>query len=70
MRRSDLASKVAGGQESATARSPGYHTLLTPLLFFPATLLLAAAAMAAWTRRDEPGVRFAIAWLAPSWLVF
>ncbi len=65
----DLVSKVGGGQEGHGA-FPGTHTLLTPLLFFPGTLLIGAAAVTAWTRRMEPGVRFAIAWLIPAWLVF
>jgi 4-amino-4-deoxy-L-arabinose transferase-like glycosyltransferase len=65
----DLAPKLAGGQESHGA-PPGYHTLLAPLLTFPMTLLLPAAVMAAWQRWREPGVRFALAWLIPSWLVF
>lgn len=66
---SDLAPKLAGGQESHGA-PPGYHLLLTPILAFPMTLLLPAAAVAAWRFRAEPGVRFAIAWLIPTWLVF
>jgi 4-amino-4-deoxy-L-arabinose transferase-like glycosyltransferase len=65
----DLAPKLAGGQESHGA-PPGYHTLLAPLLMFPMTLMLPAAAVAAWTRWREPGVRFALAWLIPTWLVF
>jgi 4-amino-4-deoxy-L-arabinose transferase-like glycosyltransferase len=65
----DLAPKLAGGQESHGA-PPGYHTLLAPLLLFPATLLLPAALVTAWRRRKEPGVRFALAWLIPTWLVF
>jgi 4-amino-4-deoxy-L-arabinose transferase-like glycosyltransferase len=65
----DLAPKLAGGQESHGA-PPGLHALLAPVLSFPMSLLLPAAAVAAWTRRREPGVRFAIAWLVPSWLVF
>jgi 4-amino-4-deoxy-L-arabinose transferase-like glycosyltransferase len=65
----DLAPKLAGGQETHGA-PPGYHTLLAPLLAFPMTLLLPAAAVTAWRRRREPGVRFAIAWLVPAWLVF
>ena len=65
----DLAPKLAGGHE--THGGPfGYHTLLTPILAFPITLLLPAAAVAAWRHRAEPGVRFAIAWLVPTWLVF
>lgn len=66
---SDLAPKLAGGQESHGAPF-GYHVLLTSLLAFPITLLLPAAAVAAWRFRNEPGVRFAVAWLAPTWLVF
>lgn len=65
----DLAPKLAGGQESHGA-PPGYHLLLTPILAFPMTLLLPAAAVAAWRHRAEPGVRFALAWLIPTFLVF
>jgi len=48
---------------------PGYHTLAAPILFFPATLLLVAALIAGWKRRDETGVRFAVAWLVPAWIL-
>ena len=65
----DLAPKLAGGQETHGA-APGYHTLLAPLLAFPMTLLLPAAAVVGWRRRREPGVRFALAWLIPSWVFF
>lgn len=65
----DLAPKLAGGQETHGA-PPGYYALLSPVLMFPMTLLLPAAAVTAWRRWREPGVRFAIAWLVPSWLVF
>ncbi|HEY8618150.1 glycosyltransferase family 39 protein [Phenylobacterium sp.] len=65
----DLAPKLAGGQETHGA-PPGYHTLLAPLLTFPMTLLLPAAAVVAWRRRREPGVRFALAWFVPGFLFF
>jgi 4-amino-4-deoxy-L-arabinose transferase-like glycosyltransferase len=65
----DLAPKLAGGQETHGA-PPGYHTLLAPLLTFPMTLLLPAAAVVAWRRRREPGVKFAIAWFVPGFLMF
>ena len=66
---SDLAPKLAGGQETHGAPF-GYHTLLTPILAFPMTLLLPAAVIGAWRWRQEPGVRFAMAWLIPTWILF
>lgn len=65
----DFAPKLVGGQESHGA-PPGYHTLLTPLLIFPGALLLPAALALGWSHRDEPGVRFALCWLVPAWIVF
>jgi 4-amino-4-deoxy-L-arabinose transferase-like glycosyltransferase len=65
----DLAPKLMGGQETHGA-PPGYHTLLAPLLLFPVTLLIPAALVAGWQRRAEPGARFALAWLIPTWIVF
>ncbi|MDP3172801.1 MAG: glycosyltransferase family 39 protein [Phenylobacterium sp.] len=65
----DLAPKLAGGQE--THGGPfGYHTLLAPLLLFPTSLLLPAGLILGWRGRKEPGVRFALCWLIPAWLVF
>ncbi len=65
----DFAPKLVGGHESHGA-PPGYHTLLTPLLIFPGALLLPAALVLGWKHRNEPGVRFALCWLIPAWLVF
>jgi 4-amino-4-deoxy-L-arabinose transferase-like glycosyltransferase len=65
----DLAPKLVGGHESHGAPF-GLHALLAPLLMFPATPLLPVALAAAWVRRRETGVRFAIAWLIPTWFVF
>lgn len=65
----DLAPKLAGGHESHGA-PPGLHLMLSPLLMFPAAALLPAALATGWRRRNEPGVRFALAWLIPSWIVF
>lgn len=65
----DLAPKLAGAQESHGGW-PGYHLLLLPILFFPATLLLPAALSAGWRRRNEPAIRFALCWLIPAWIVF
>ena len=65
----DMAAKLAGGQESHGA-PPGYHAIAAILQFFPATLVLPAALAVGWRERNEPGVRFALCWLIPSWLVF
>lgn len=65
----DIAPKLASGQEGHFGW-PGYHLILTPLTTFPAVLLLPAALMVGWGRRDEPAIRFALAWLVPAWLVF
>jgi 4-amino-4-deoxy-L-arabinose transferase-like glycosyltransferase len=65
----DLAPKMAGGQEGHSGPF-GYHALISPLLVYPATLLLPAALALAWKGRGEPGVRFAVCWLVPTWLMF
>ena len=65
----DLAPKLAGAHENHGA-APGLHLLLLPILAFPFAFLLPAAAVAAWRGRQEAGVRFALAWAIPSWVVF
>lgn len=65
----DLAPKLAGGHERHGGIF-GYHLLLSPMLLFPATLLLPAGLVLAWKARAEPGVRFALCWLIPTWLMF
>jgi 4-amino-4-deoxy-L-arabinose transferase-like glycosyltransferase len=65
----DLAPKLVSGQEGH-GEPPGFYALLAPALLFPATALLPAGLAAAWKARAEPGVRFALCWLVPSWIVF
>jgi len=65
----DLAPKLTGGPESHGA-PPGYHLLLLPILFFPATALLPAMRIEGWRARAQTGVRFALAWLVPAWILF
>jgi len=67
--RGDLIPKLIGGHESHGA-PPGYHTLLASVLLWPASLFLWPALGRAWRERALPGVRFALAWLVPSWVVF
>jgi 4-amino-4-deoxy-L-arabinose transferase-like glycosyltransferase len=65
----DLAPKLLRGEESH-GQPPAFYALLSPLMIFPATLLLPAGLVAGWRMRAEPGVRFALCWVAPSWIVF
>jgi 4-amino-4-deoxy-L-arabinose transferase-like glycosyltransferase len=65
----DLAPKLLGGQEGHGA-PPGYYLALSPVLLFPAAVLLPAGLVAGWRRRAEPAIRFALCWLVPAWLVF
>lgn len=65
----DLAPKLVSGHEGHGA-PPLYYALLAPFLLFPAVLLLPAGLVSGWRQRAEPGVRFALCWLVPSWLVF
>lgn len=65
----DLAPKLKGGHEGHAAPF-GLHALLTPILIFPAAVLVPAALSTLWRRRKETMVRFAACWLIPSWIVF
>ena len=65
----DLAPKLVGGHESHGA-PPGLHFLLSPILTFPFGFILPAALVAGWKGRSQPGIRFALCWLIPAWLVF
>jgi 4-amino-4-deoxy-L-arabinose transferase-like glycosyltransferase len=65
----DLAGKLAGGDDAHGA-PPGYHLLLLSITFFPAAPAVLAALPAAWRARREAAVRFLLAWIVPSWIVF
>ena len=64
----DLLLKVVSGQESHGA-PPGYYALLYWGTFFPGAMLTGLAAPAIWAARREPGARFLLAWVVPSWIV-
>jgi 4-amino-4-deoxy-L-arabinose transferase-like glycosyltransferase len=65
----DMLAKVIGGQESHGA-PPGYYFLLFWVTFWPGSVLAGLAAARVWQARHEPGARFLLAWLLPSWAVF
>jgi len=65
----DMLSKVTSGQEAHGA-PPGYYFLLFWVTFWPGSVLAGLAAPTVWRARKEPGARFLLAWLIPSWIVF
>src|SRR6202166_299417 len=65
----DTFGKIANSQESHGA-PPGYYVVLFFATFFPASILAGLAAAAVWAKRREAPIRFLLAWLVPSWLVF
>ena len=65
----DMLSKITSGQEAHGA-PPGYYLLLFWVTFWPGCVLAGLAAPMIWKARREPGAKFLLAWLVPSWIVF
>lgn len=65
----DMLGKVAGGQEGK-GLPPGYYLLSFWVTFAPWSFLALLAVPWVWLRRRTDAVRFCIAWIVPSWLVF
>ena len=65
----DMLGKVTSGQEAHGA-PPGLYLLLFWVTFWPGSILAGLAAPTIWMARREPGARFLLAWLIPSWIVF
>jgi 4-amino-4-deoxy-L-arabinose transferase-like glycosyltransferase len=65
----DLLGKVAGAQESHGA-PPGFFLVTFWATFWPFSLLAVMALPWVWRHRRHPAVRFCLAWIVPSWLVF
>lgn len=65
----DLLPKLIGGQE-AHGGFPGLYAALALATLWPGSLFLVPAAIRSFRMRAEPGVRFCLAWIVPSWLVF
>lgn len=73
----ELGPKLVAGGDHRHGGIPGYYLILLPLLIFPATYALPAAARLAWSavrapRTDEGSTafRFLIAWAVPIFLFF
>jgi 4-amino-4-deoxy-L-arabinose transferase-like glycosyltransferase len=65
----DLLPKLLGGEESHGGW-PGTYLLLSPLTFWPGSLLLVPALVVAWRERTSPWVRALLCWLIPAWIAF
>ncbi len=65
----DIYPKMISGQESH-GFPPLSYVIASPLLLWPATLLLPCALELAWRRRGEAAVEFCWATVLPGWLLF
>ena len=65
----NLLGKAFAGHEGHGAL-PGTHLALLPLALWPAGVLAFAAARWTWRQRHERSVRFCLAWIVPTWIVF
>ena len=64
----DFLAKIGKGQESHGA-PPGFYFIAFWPTFWPFSVVAALAVPWIWARRQEPQVRFCLAWLLPSWIV-
>lgn len=65
----DLAPKLNGTSENKPI-PPGAHLLLAPIIFWPGSILLGVAVWAGVTLSKQAKVRFLLAFIIPTWLVF
>ena len=66
----DMLGKVAQGEESH-GLPPGFYMLTYSLFMWPFGLIAVGAGLQALNRlRDDPRLRFCLAWYIPFWLVF
>jgi 4-amino-4-deoxy-L-arabinose transferase-like glycosyltransferase len=65
----DLLPKLLGAQESHGGW-PGTYLALAAVTMWPASLLLWPSLVAAWRLRLRPEVRYCLAWIIPSWVMF
>ena len=61
--------KIANGQQ-AHGLPPGYYMLAFSVSFWPGTLFVIPAIPFAWLHRRTAAIRFLVAWILPTWLVF
>ena len=65
----NLLGKVTAGQQGHGA-PPGAYLLLFWATFAPAAIFAIVAAPWAWKNRNQRAVRFCLAWIVPTWIMF
>lgn len=65
----DFLAKIWQGQDRGHL-PPGLHALVFPAMFFPFSLFTLLTIPDAWKKRNKPMIRFCIAWIVPTWIVF
>ncbi len=65
----DFLPKLIGGEEGHGA-PPGTYAVLSPLLLWPASLILLPGLVWAWKKREQPQIRFVLGWAFATWLMF
>jgi 4-amino-4-deoxy-L-arabinose transferase-like glycosyltransferase len=67
--RQNFLGKVGRGEQHH-GQPPGYYLALFSLTFWPGALASVFALPWAWRRRATPAVRFCLAWILPTWLMY
>lgn len=65
----NFAGKI-GTSEQSHSGPIGYHLMSFVVMFWPGSLFAGLAVPFAWRERVRPEVRFLIAWIVPTWIVF
>ena len=65
----DMLSKIGSGEEKHGG-PPGFYLMTFGIAAFPGAWIVLMGLPTAWRERLRPEVRFLLAWVVPSWLVF
>lgn len=65
----NFAGKIGSGDQNHGG-PPGYHLIAFILFFWPGWWLAARGVPYAWRERRTAAIRFLIAWIVPTWIIF
>ncbi|WP_421992068.1 ArnT family glycosyltransferase [Roseococcus sp.] len=65
----DMLGKVGAGDEKHWG-PPGFYVLTFLIAAFPAGFLVMLSLRQSWAERRKPAIRFLLAWIVPTWLLF